>query len=676
MPHLTNSVIGDPRVNDQEWAKREGMVGFAGYPLLVDRRVIGVIAMFTRQPIPAAIFEAMASGANEIAVGIDRKVAEERARQNFNRIRALHEIDRAITSTLDLPSVFAVILNSIVEFFPCATAIGIALRNHDTGALEAMACRGMVFEEWQRAFFTGDSFINAAALRGPLVITDLRADPRFVPAHREFIEKSGHKSSIVVPIKIDNRILGLMGFATSVKCNFSNNEIEFLTTLAGQVAVAIQNVELYEETKKQHLALIEQERIQRILKELSQDITRMDVDTLLDKLTGTIREVFKVEIAEVRFLAGGQWSNVIIADENLVQHLLETRGLPRGASAWVIKNRKPIAIYDYLEQTEFAPGRVTSRFGVRGFLAAPLLSKSGEVIGVIRALSKQPRTFTAQEINLFEQLANGAAIAIENEKLYKNLEKSNKIKSEFLSVMSHELRTPINIIMGYAAVVKEDLLREANEAHSQSLQKIESQAANLLAMTNAIMQATEIESGSAAVARQQVDIGELLNGLKSQYGVLRGKNLILIWQAAERLPVLTTDYTKLKHILQNLIDNAIKFTDNGTVTIAARLAEEREASLMKRISSAPASGATPDEIRAARYLEVTVGDTGIGMPKEELASIFDIFKQMDSSTTRAYQGAGLGLYIAKKYCELIGGEIHVESEIGKGSTFTVALPLA
>lgn len=171
------------------------------------------------------------------------------------------------------------------------------------------------------------------------------------------------------------------------------------------------------------------------------------------------------------------------------------------------------------------------------------------------------------------------------------------------------------------------------------------------------------------------------------YNFPRQKALAVIWRVPENLPHLVTDYEKLQQIMKILIDNAIKFTESGTVTISAQLAEPREASFAKRIASAPRDTnddirntlneirTTDDDIRETRSLEFTVQDTGVGIAEENLPFIFDAFKQGDSSTTRAHEGVGLGLYIVKKYSELLGGEVHVESAVSKGSTFTVALPI-
>jgi signal transduction histidine kinase len=298
-----------------------------------------------------------------------------------------------------------------------------------------------------------------------------------------------------------------------------------------------------------------------------------------------------------------------------------------------------------------------------------LMTKNGEVMGVIRALCKEPRNFTPQEIDLFEQLANGAAIAIENERLYVDLEKSNKTKSEFLSMMSHELRTPLNIIMGYTALAREDMPSKGDEEPNTPLGMIEAQSRNLLDMINSMMEATQIESGAISVTKQRIDVGALFEQLQTAHDSPRQKDLVLRWQIANGLPTLVTDYEKLQHILKNLIGNAVKFTESGAVTVSAKLAESNEQSVTRRKSDSE-----PGAFGAQQFMELTVSDTGIGIPEASLPVIFDIFKQVDSSNTRPYEGLGLGLYIAKKYCEMLGGEISVKSELGKGSTFTVRIP--
>ena len=189
-------------------------------------------------------------------------------------------------------------------------------------------------------------------------------------------------------------------------------------------------------------------------------------------------------------------------------------------------------------------------------------------------------------------------------------------------------------------------------------------------MITSILQATQADAGTLKVDLEEVSLSVFLDDLKSNYQVLSGKELNLNWDYAAELPVVKTDGMKLKQILQNLIDNAIKFTQKGTVTISAQVKEQ---AIEKRPQPAEAP---PHASRLAPHaiIEFKVADTGTGIPKEHLPIIFDKFRQIDSSETRVYGGAGLGLYLVKRFTEMLGGDVQVESEVGRGSTFTLSLP--
>jgi signal transduction histidine kinase len=230
------------------------------------------------------------------------------------------------------------------------------------------------------------------------------------------------------------------------------------------------------------------------------------------------------------------------------------------------------------------------------------------------------------------------------------LVKANKGKDEFLSVMSHELRTPLNVIMGYTGMIKEGILGTTNPEQSRALEKVIGRSSDLLIMINQILQATSIEAGKVQVEKHPVHLKNFLEGLKSNYDVPLRKGTTVSWNYPEDGVTVETDSGKLKHILQNLINNAIKFTAQGSVRISAKYLPE------------------------ARAVEFQVADTGIGIPEEMLPSVFEIFHQVDSSETRTYGGAGIGLYIVKKYTDLLEGKIEVKSAIGKGTTFTLTIP--
>jgi signal transduction histidine kinase len=231
------------------------------------------------------------------------------------------------------------------------------------------------------------------------------------------------------------------------------------------------------------------------------------------------------------------------------------------------------------------------------------------------------------------------------------LENANRAKDEFLRVMSHELRTPLSTIMGYTGITKEALLGPINPRQQEALQRALKCSNELMAMINSILEVTRIEGGAISVGSQEIHLGNFLNDLRSNYDLPLDKEIVLLWDYPSDLPVVKTDGRKLKHILQNLINNAIKFTEKGHVTLSARYVLE------------------------TMRIEFKVADTGIGIPKEKIPVIFEMFRQVeDSSKTRSYGGMGIGLYIVQKFTEMLGGKVEVESEPGKGSVFTVMIP--
>jgi signal transduction histidine kinase len=266
--------------------------------------------------------------------------------------------------------------------------------------------------------------------------------------------------------------------------------------------------------------------------------------------------------------------------------------------------------------------------------------------------------FTADEIQFVTGLTSQAASAIYNAQLYERtksqaieLEKSNKVKDEFLNIMSHELKTPLNVILGYLNMLREKMLGDINPEQAKALEVAAKRGGDLLAMVESILEATIIETGNLPVQTDPIDVFRLIEALKLEYKVPIDHEVVLSWECPLDIPVVRTDELKLKRILKNLIENAIKFTKRGHIRVSARHVVE------------------------ASSIQFDVVDSGIGIPAESLTGIFEIFRQADSSETREFEGVGLGLYIAKELTTMIGGQISVESELGRGSTFTVTIPI-
>jgi signal transduction histidine kinase len=207
--------------------------------------------------------------------------------------------------------------------------------------------------------------------------------------------------------------------------------------------------------------------------------------------------------------------------------------------------------------------------------------------------------------------------------------------------------------MGYTSMIKEKMLGDINPKQEEALAKVLSRATDQLYMINAIMQTTQLEARAVMPERHLLNLSGLLTRLKSDYALMHKKSEVaLVWDyPADPVPVVT-DSAKLIQVLQNLMDNALKFTDHGSVTVSLHGVEKKK----------------------KKWVELKVTDTGVGIERDRLSRVFDKFYQSDSSETRLYGGVGLGLYIARKFVELLRGTLEVESEPGKGSTFTVSLP--
>jgi PAS domain S-box-containing protein len=238
----------------------------------------------------------------------------------------------------------------------------------------------------------------------------------------------------------------------------------------------------------------------------------------------------------------------------------------------------------------------------------------------------------------------------EYKKAQEEMETAGKVKSDFLNVMSHELRTPLSIIAGYVELLREGVLGTLETKQVEALEKVTRQSRELLTMINGILDVTKIEGGSVLMDQNEMDLNRFIQEIKSDYALPLGKPVNIVWQCPAQLPVIYSDTAKLRSIAQNLMNNALKFTEHGTITFACR------------------------HLANLGTFEIKVEDTGIGIPPGKLPYVFDLFWQADSSEKRVHGGVGLGLYIVKKFTDLLGGQIDVQSELGKGTVITVSIP--
>ena len=315
-----------------------------------------------------------------------------------------------------------------------------------------------------------------------------------------------------------------------------------------------------------------------------------------------------------------------------------------------ISSLPPGHLVEIPDTAEPQPVPVAARqaLGCSSLLLVPLC-RQGKINGII-AFAYQNRTgpFTAKDHRLAFGIAHAAAIALENERTIVRLRTANSLKSEFLSTMSHELRTPLSVVIGYADILVEGGFGALSPAQEDAVGRIAHNAREQLELITATLDLNRLEAGRDEVTLEPIDLEQLFWETRRDLRVAQSELVALRWDNQLPGKLVHSDRLKLKTILKNLVDNALKFTPSGEVMVEAR---EHNGTL-----------------------ELTVRDTGIGIAEENLPLIFEMFRQVDGSDRRSFGGVGLGLHIVQRFVERLDGHLDVQSELGKGTTFTIQLP--
>jgi signal transduction histidine kinase/CheY-like chemotaxis protein len=313
----------------------------------------------------------------------------------------------------------------------------------------------------------------------------------------------------------------------------------------------------------------------------------------------------------------------------------------------------------YLNREDYRVATV-ELLGARTFLNVPLF-RDNEIVGYIGIYRDEVRAFDERQIAWVENLADHAAIAIENARLLNELhaktaalELASQHKSQFLANMSHELRTPLNAIIGLTEMLFSNAARFGTEKASEPLRRVHRAGTHLLSLINQVLDLSKIEAGKLDLAPERVNLALLIDDVIGTARQLAEQNRNrLSVRVPEQLGSLLVDPTRLRQILLNLLSNACKFTKGGDVTLSA-----------SRLN-----------VAARSWVELVVADTGIGMTAEQQERLFEDFTQADTSTARRFGGTGLGLAITRRLARMMGGDVIVASEAGKGSIFTIRLPV-
>ena len=682
-PIISSDIAVDPRLKGKVQLE-VGLHSCAFLPLKVAGEIRGVIHLASRK---AGHFseekrDHLLAIARQMGITMENRELFEEAQRRNRELQALYTVTNTVTRSLDIQSLMQGALMTTIDVLR-VDAGRLYVLDEKNQVLRLTAHHGLPVDQLKdiECYAPGQGIVGRTFSESrPIVFADLARDPNYTAMARgEKGRDWGFLSAAGLPITVKGRAVGVIYVYCRTVREFTSQDLELLSAIGVQIGFAIEHASLFKETQRNL------ERI-RALQEIDRAITStLDLGAVLKVLLEKLDLLLPYSAATVRLFNKESGLLEPVACRNLDEKEWKAeqwRG-GRGTPNVVFERKAPWMVRNVQTDPAVKDLEFFRKHGLVSYLGVPLIVKD-EILGVLSCYTKEEHKFSNEEVEFLSTLAGQAAITIHNSQLYEemvklaaDLSKSNRVKDEFLSVMSHELRTPLNVVMGYTGMIKDRLLGEINPEQEKALEKVISRTRDQLTMISSILQATQLEAEGVKVESQKFSLGGFLDDLRSAYDVPLDKKLTLNWDYGSDLPMVKTDSEKLLHILKNLIDNAIKFTEKGHVTISARIKEgtrQKAEGSTQRIEFLP----TADRLLPTgegKWVEIKVADTGIGITEEHFPVIFERFRQVDSSETRRYGGVGLGLYIVKKLTRLLGGTVEVESEPGKGSTFTVILPL-